>query len=127
MPSQYRHEASRLKTEIVARVDAGDTLRAVCASSGMPAGDAVRRWARTDPLFGEALAAAYRRGTWRRLWAFDEAKAAAFLARARAGEPVKSLLGQPGMPSREIYRRWKTAQPAFAEAVFALLRRRDAQ
>jgi hypothetical protein len=127
MPSQYRHDATRLKAEILARLDAGETLRAVCASAGMPAGDAVRRWARTDPLFGEALAAAYRRGTHRRLWAFDEAKAAAFLARARAGAPINSLFGQPGMPSRETYRRWKTAQPPFAEAVHGLRQRRDAQ
>jgi hypothetical protein len=127
MPSRYRRDAARLKAEIVARVEAGETLQAISATPGLPAKDAVRTWAKDEVAFGEALAAARRRGAWRRMWGFDEAKAAAFLARARAGEPVRSLLGQPGMPSREIYRRWKIAQPPFAEATFALRQRRDAR
>jgi hypothetical protein len=127
MPSHYRRDAPRLKAEIVARVDAGEALHAVCASPGMPGKDSVRAWAKSDVAFGEALAAARRRAAWRRLWAFDEAKAAAFLARARAGEPVKSLLGRPGMPSHGQYHRWRAAQPPFAEATFALRQRRDAR
>ena len=127
MPSRYAQDAARLKAEIVARVEAGEPLRAVCASPGMPVAPTVRTWAKVDPLFGEALAAARRRGTWRRLWAFDEARAAAFLARAQAGEPIKSLLGQPGMPTRRTYDRWRTAQAPFAEATFALSKRRDAK
>ncbi|HEX3365667.1 hypothetical protein [Phenylobacterium sp.] len=125
MPSPYAQDASRLKAEIVARVDAGEFLRAVCASPGMPFENTVRTWARADPLFGEALTAARRRGEWRRLWVVDEAKAQAFLAQARAGAPIRSLLGQPGMPSQTAYRRWKIAQAPFAEAAFALLQRRN--
>lgn len=127
MPSPYRDDIPRLKAEIVARVDAGAPLRAVCAPRGAPSVATVGNWARRDPLFAADLAAAKRRGAWRRLWLFDEAKAAAFLARARAGEAVELLWGQPGMPTRSQYRRWKTAQPPFAEAVFALLQRRDAR
>src|SRR5437899_6558701 len=127
MPSPYARDAPRLKGEIVARVEAGEAVRVVCASPGVPSEYTVRKWARADAAFGDALAAAQRRATWRRLWAFDEAKAAAFLARARAGEPIHTLLGQPGMPSRGAYRRWKAAQAPFAEAAFALLQRRDAQ
>jgi hypothetical protein len=127
MPRTYRRDAPRLKAEIVARTDAGETLCAVCASPGLPSELTVRRWASDDAAFGEALAAARRRGAWRRLWAFDEAKAAAFLARWRAGEPMVSLFGQPGMPSRRAYERWKTSQPPFTEVAFALRRRRDAQ
>jgi hypothetical protein len=127
MPSRYRRDAARLKAEIVARVEAGETLGAICATPGLPAKDAVRTWAKDDAAFGEALSAARRRAAWRRLWAFDEAKAQAFLARARAGQPVKSLLGRPGMPSRESYRRWKIVHPPFAEAAFALRQGRDAR
>jgi hypothetical protein len=127
MPSRYRHDTPRLKAEIVARADAGETLRAICALPGMPGVHTVRNWAKADPLFAEALAVARRRGTWRRLWGFDEAKAAAFLARARAGERIHDLLREPGMPSRGTYDRWRTAQPPFAEAAFALLQRRNAQ
>lgn len=126
MPNPYAQNAPSLRAEIVARVDAGEYLRAVCASPGMPFEHTVRAWAKRDPIFGEALAAAKRRGTWRRLWVVDEAMAAAFLARARAGEPIRSLLGQPGMPSQSAYRRWKMAQAPFAEAAFALLQRRNA-
>ena len=125
MPSPHAADAPRLKAEIVARVDAGEFLNAICAAPGMPSVPAVRKWSRTDPLFGEALAAARRRGAWRRLWVIDEAMTQAFLARARAGEPIRSLLGQPGMPSQTAYRRWKMAQPPFAEAAFALLQRRN--
>jgi hypothetical protein len=57
---------------------------------------------------------------------FDEAKAAAFLARARAGERINDLIGAEGMPSRATYRYWCATQGAFAEAVFALRKRRDA-
>ncbi len=87
----------------------------------------MRNWARADAGFGAALAAARRQGTWRRLWAFDAAKAAAFLARAWAGERVNALIGQPGMPSRCVYTHWNATHAPFAEAVAALRRRRDAQ
>lgn len=126
MPSRYR-DAARLKAEILARTGAGEPLHRVCATPGAPSYDTVRTWAKADAAFGEALATARLQGSWRRLWTFDEARAAAFLARARAGEPVKSLCGQPGMPSRVEYMRWKVSQPPFAEAAFALLQRRNAQ
>ena len=126
MPSAYRRSATRMKAEIVARTAAGEVQRAICAAPGMPTAHTVRNWAKADPAFGEALAAARRRGDWVRLWGFDEAKAAAFLARARAGEGVHALLGAPGMPTRKQYDRWRASQPAFAQAAFALLKRRDA-
>ena len=127
MPGPYAQDTPRLKAEIVARADAGEYLRAVCASPGMPSEQTVSNWARADGMFGEALAAAQRRGTWRRLYAYDEAKAAAFLARARAGETINSLIGRPGMPSRATYTYWNRTQASFAEATFALRRRRDAR
>jgi hypothetical protein len=52
MPSPYAQDALRLKAEMVARVDAGEHLRAVCASPGMPVESTVRTWARADSLFG---------------------------------------------------------------------------
>jgi hypothetical protein len=126
MPSQYARDARRLKAEIVARVLAGESLRAVCGSAGMPCGHTVRNWAKADPLFAAELLAARRRGAWMARRAFDEGKAAAFLARARAGETINSLVGAAGMPSRGTYRYWTRTQGAFAEAVHALRRRRDA-
>lgn len=125
MPSQYRRHAPRLKAEIVARTLGGEALRAICAGPGMPGPQTVRNWAFADPAFGAELAAARRRGAWARLCAFDEAKAAAFLRRARAGAAINGLLKAPGMPSRRTYRYWCATQAAFAEAVFALRKRRD--
>jgi hypothetical protein len=67
-------------------------------------------WARGDPVFREAVAAARRRADWMRRFAFDEAKAAAFLARVAAGERVTDLLGAPGMPGHATYRYWRRSR-----------------
>lgn len=105
-----------LQAEIVARVAAGERVRAVCAGPGFPHPQQVHNWARAEPWFRDQLTAAVRRGrAWRR--GYHDAKAAAFLARVYAGERVCDLWGQPGMPSRKAYVAWKTDNPAFAEAM----------
>ena len=126
MPSRYRRDIPRLKAEVVARIAAGEVQRAICASPGMPDAHTVRNWAKADAAFEAELAAARRRGAWARLYAFDEGKAATFLARARAGEGIHALLREPGMPSRRTYDHWRATEPTFAEAAFALRQRRDA-
>ena len=126
MPSRYRRDTPRLKSEIVARVAEGERLAAVCAGSGMPGRQTVRNWARADAVFGAELARAEARGAFLRA-RFDEPVAAAFLARARAGETIHSLLRAPGMPSRRTYERWRMIEPPFAEAIWALRLRRDSQ
>ena len=127
MPSQYRRDAPRLKAEIVARVRGGETVRSIGAGAGMPGAQTVRNWARADAPFAAELAGARRATAWARLYAYDEARAEAFLARARAGETIRSLLGAPGMPSAATYRYWKATQGEFAEGVFALRQRRAAE
>ena len=127
MPRRYRpDELARLKAEVVGRARAGEALAAICRSAGMPAHSTVRGWGTRDAAFAAELLAARRAGDWRRRFAFDEAVAAAFLARAQAGEAINSLIGVPGMPSRATYTYWTRTQGAFAEAVFALRQRRDA-
>jgi hypothetical protein len=126
MPSPYRRDAARLKAEIVARVEAGESLRALGASPGAPCAETVRKWALADAGFAAELAVARARGAERGC-AFDEAVAAAFLARARAGEPINTLLREPGLPGRRAYRSWVASDGAFAEAVNALRQRRDQQ
>jgi len=56
---------------------------------------------------------------------YDEAVAAAFLVRARAGEAINSLIGASGMPDRASYTYWKAMQAPFCEAVNQLVARRD--
>lgn len=63
MLSPYRHNAPRLKTEILARMELGETMRAVCRSPDLPNEWTVLKWARADAAFREALTLAGRRGT----------------------------------------------------------------
>lgn len=118
-------DRERRKALVLERVRAGATVEAACVLPETAPAWTVRRWARNDPAFRAELDAAIARGRWRRLYAYDEAKAEAFLARARAGEPVNSLVGTPGMPGWKTYRHWKAVYAPFAEAVFALRQRRD--
>jgi hypothetical protein len=125
MASKYRGDKGRLKAEIVARVTAGESLRAIGGDPGLPEVRTIRIWARADAEFAGALALARVRADEARL-RYDEQMAAAFLSRARAGEPINGLLREPGMPGRRAYRHWQATQAPFAEAIFALRQRRDA-
>jgi hypothetical protein len=116
MPFAYRHRA-HLQLQILDRVAAGETVAGVCAEPGMPCAGSVQVWRRADAGFASALAAARRRGDWARRLVFDEAKAAAFVARVAAGERVGALLGRPGMPSRRTYDHWRRTQGCFQEAL----------
>ena len=115
MPA-YPHRGA-LKAAIIARVAEGETVTGVCAGAGMPSADSVRGWARADAGFAAELAAARRRGAWRRARMFREDVAAAFLARLAAGATVRALLGKPGMPSQRAYAYWRRTQPEFQAAL----------
>src|SRR4051794_38952048 len=97
--AELSERRSRWKTEIVRRVDAGESLTGLCAAAGMPNRATVKRWAGRDSSFADALTAALRRGFWRRHQGFDEAKARVFLARLAAGEKLVSICRDPNMPS----------------------------
>jgi len=125
MPSRYRRDVARLKAEIVARAAAGESLKRIGADAALPGPHAIRHWARADAAFEAALAAARAGAAARRVYVFDDGVAAAFLARAWAGETINALLGEPGMPSRRAYRYWQATQGEFAAAVAALRARRD--
>lgn len=120
MPLASPYDRSALKAQIVARVAKGETVKAVCAGAGMPCADSVQVWRRADVSFREALADAHRRGDWLRRLAFDEAVAAAFLARVAAGERIRDLLAKPGMPSQRAYRHWRRSQIAFQAELWRL-------
>ena len=114
-------DRARLKAEIVARVEAGETVALICADAAMPCAESVQVWRRGDAGFAGALDAA--RARWaagRSPYPFSEAAAEAFLARVRAGETVNDLLGRPGMPSQRAYRYWRRTQGAFAEELWRL-------
>ncbi|HEX3700982.1 MAG TPA: hypothetical protein VHV27_09945 [Phenylobacterium sp.] len=116
-----------LKNEIVARCQAGETLTAVCAGADMPTLETVGAWARIDTAFGDALVAARRIGTYRRIWVYDDAKAKALIARLGAGERILDILADPAMPTWAVYRRWRATQSEFQVAVAELFALRDAE
>jgi len=120
MPVASPYDRPALKSEIVARVARGETVKAICSEPGMPCADSVQVWRRADASFREALADAQRRGDWLRRLGFDEAKAEAFLKRVRAGERINDLLDKPGMPSQRTYRHWRRTQGSFQAELWRL-------
>ena len=119
-------EQQRMKAEMIARVTAGETVEDVCAGDGWPSRNTLGGWRRRDPGFRDELAQAVARGRSRRVYGWDEGKAAALLARMRAGEPLSSIWRDPEMPGRATYTRWMRSQQAFPAAVWALRRQRRA-
>jgi len=87
----------------------------------------VTGWMRAEPAFAAEVAQARLRGEFRRRFMFDEAKAAAFLARVRAGEWIGHVLRDPAMPSLATYRYWLAQYAPFAEAMHALRQTRAAE
>lgn len=114
----YADTHPQVRQQILDRVTAGEKLAHICAEPGMPAHETVLVWAKADPNFASALANARLRGD--RSLAFDEAKARALLARLAAGEGIVSILRDPAMPSRRVYRHWRMTQGEFAGEVWRL-------
>ncbi|WP_372782174.1 hypothetical protein [Phenylobacterium sp.] len=121
MPFATPYPQPAVKAAILARVAAGETVKDICRGDpALPTPESISIWSRQDPAFREAMAAARRRVDWMRRFAFDEAVAAAFLARVAAGERVKAVVGQPGMPGQATYRYWRRTQVGFQEGLWRL-------
>jgi transposase-like protein len=110
MPMSYARVRPYVRHEILERVGAGERLKAICAEPGMPCPESVTGWARADPAFAAAYAAAKARGAHLRVWLYDEAKAKAVVARLAAGETIAQALKHPGMPNPRVFRYWRRAQ-----------------
>jgi len=119
--SDIRERRAVRQQEILRRVEAGEMVADICREAGMPSHVAVCVWAKRYEWFGEALANAQQRATWRRVYGFDDARAAAFLARLAAGEGLKALLRDPAMPSRKTLDYWRATQPYFGAEVLRLV------
>lgn len=122
MPDAYILRRPRQKAELLERLARGPRLADVCREPDMPDVKSVSNWARADPLFAEQLAAARLRGRNLRVSHYDETVAAAFLARLQSGEPVGSILRDPAMPGRRVYRYWCATQAAFGGEVWRVKR-----
>lgn len=117
MADPYAQNRGALKTELLARVEAGAPIRTICAEIGMPSDTTVRNWRRADEWFAGALAQALRVGRWRRRWRYDPVRGEAFLARYRTGERIDVILRDTAMPSRPVLDHWRRTDIAFGEEV----------
>jgi len=116
----HRPHPPHVRDNLLARVAAGELIRDICAAPGQPSVGAVSFWARRDPAFAAALAAAKAAGRDVRLQprlAFHEPTARKLLARLAAGETIAPILRDPAMPSRRAYAHWRATQGWFAEEV----------
>lgn len=127
MPFCYVRERPGVREEILARIGAGETLKAVCAGAAMPCAESVIGWANRDQAFGAAYRQAQARGRHRRLWAYDEAKAKTLLARAAAGELLSDLVRDPTMPNHRVLTYWRRTQAEFAERIAMIVAARRAE
>ena len=87
-------------------------LHHIEALPGMPSRQTLYRWARAWPDFRRQMAEArfYGRFSMRAALypdgGFDAARAEAFLARVRLGDPIRELVKRPEGPHREMVDRW---------------------
>jgi hypothetical protein len=111
-----------LRDVILARVAAGETVKAVCAEPEMPSAASVEFWRRRDPAFRTSLAQAISQGRWRRFRQFDAAKAEALLDRMRNGATLRAALADPATMSQKAFRYWRATDLEFAAEVARLIR-----
>ena len=113
MPSYTAADRARFAENLFNALANGVTLAQLGAAEGWPSYRTLRNWARKDTMFAsliaEGLSIRRRRGP-----PFDAVIAAALLQRIRLGEPLKSLVRQPGLPTRWTLDAWKRQNPAFA-------------
>ncbi len=126
MPDTIAARRSRQKAELLARLARGTVLAQVCRAPDMPDVKSINNWARADPAFAEQLAGARLCDRDLRASHYDEALAAALLMRLRTGEPIVSILRDPAMPGRRVYRDWTRTQAAFAREVRRFKRHHEA-
>jgi hypothetical protein len=118
MPSPYARNRRALQAVIVAGVEAGARLRAVCAGAGMPCVHTVRNWALADGRFAQAMAQARRLGDRRRAPGrrreFDQALADRIIVGVNKGLKLEAVLAaDPALPCRPTLPRWRREEPEF--------------
>lgn len=119
-PADLARTRARQQFEILERVAAGETLKAACAHPGMPRPESVVRWGIRDRAFRAALDVARAKGDYAARLAFDPVKAAAVLARLRAGESMRKIELDPAAPGRRMLRYWMATEGEFCAEVHRL-------
>lgn len=108
-----------LAARVLARLAAGESMRAIARDPAMPCHDVFYSWRRALPWFDaawrEALAQPRRRtpptpSKW------SEAMAEHICLRIVHGEPVSHICTGPGMPTHRTVCHWARTKPGFARA-----------
>lgn len=119
----FAYPRAEMQARVIARLDGGYPLRALCGLEGYPSSRTIYRWAAQDPGFARqiAYARAWGRGirgeAAARRTAYDEARAEALLLKVRQGHAVRDLVRRPEGPNRERLNDWKRQRPEFAAAL----------
>lgn len=120
-PAGAVYWSSKVARRLLARVESGESLRAICADPDMPHRSTVTGWVKDLPRFAAALnrartAAGWRmRGDHKPRW--DERVASEMFARLCEGETMTRICADPDMPSFSTVWRWQQTIPEFAAAV----------
>lgn len=123
-----------MATSICARVEGGESLRAICKPRDMPGAATVHRWAAVPPEFGKALRRAqaasqaarrdaYRAGTADRAWkrarpwarpdAYQTEVGEEICRRLASGLSLLEVCGQDDMPATGTVYEWLRAHDDF--------------
>jgi len=120
-PSGAVRFSAKVARRLCARVEAGESLRAICADAEMPHRSTVRLWMRALPAFEEALLRARRAAGWHMLGGqkpmWCESLASEVCARLAAGERLSRICDDPEMPSLSLVYKWRATRPEFARAI----------
>lgn len=118
----YVRWSAELAKTILERLAAGELVYRMCQEPGMPTPEAIAKWAREKPEFGEALAAARAMGgrpmgVRGQPLGYCEAVGQAIFERLCAGESLTRIGDDPTMPSLSTIFYWRRRIPEFEETV----------
>lgn len=122
------YDLPAMRGRVIERLEAGMTVAGVARLDGFPSKHTIYRWSWEDEAFARRLRAAQAWGRGVRQEVrnaaalYDAAKAEAFLARVRGGEPIRRLVRTRGWPNRAALNLWKRMRPDFAETLAAVAR-----
>jgi hypothetical protein len=114
------HWSAAVAEAVLARTAAGESLRGMARTPGMPTVQSVCRWARERAGFRAALDAA-RAAAGRPFGGpvlqYCEETAAVVFDRVCAGEGLSRICADPDMPALSTVRRWMKLKPEFDAAI----------
>lgn len=117
---EYVMWSEELGRRLCARLAAGELLYVICREPGMPTPEAVAKWAKAKPAFGQALVSARRAGgraagTRGPVDTICAEVAEEVFQRLCEGWSLTRIGADPAMPSLSTLMRWRRRFPDFEE------------